>query len=40
MFLSVSFIVSSLTFRLLIHFEFNFICGAKECPNFILLHVA
>ena len=39
-FLSVSFIVSSLTFRLLIHFEFNFICGVKECPNFILLHVA
>ena len=35
-----SFIVSSLTFRFLIHLEFIFIHGIKECSNFILLHVA
>ena len=32
------FIVSSLTFRSLIHFEFIFVYGVKECSNFILLH--
>ena len=40
MFSSESFIVSGLTFRSLIHFEFIFVCGIKECSNFILLHVA
>ena len=29
-----------LTFRSLIHFEFIFVYGFKECSNFILLHVA
>ena len=37
---SKSFIVSGLTFRSLIHFEFIFVCGVRECANFILLHVA
>ena len=40
MFSSRSFIVSSLTFRSLIHFEFIFVYGVRECFNFILLHVA
>ena len=40
MFFSKSFIVSSLTFRSLSHFEFIFVCGVKECSNFIFLHVA
>ena len=40
MFSSKSFIVSGLTFRPLIHFEFIFVCGVRECSNFILLHVA
>ena len=39
MFSSKSLIVSGLTFRSLIHFEFIFVCGVKECSNFILLHV-
>ena len=39
MFSSRSFIVSGLTFRSLIHFEFIFLYGVKECSNFILLHV-
>ena len=39
MFSSKSFIVSSLTFRSLIHFEFIFVCGKRECSNFIILHV-
>ena len=34
------FIVSCLTFRSLIHFEFIFVYGVRECSNFILLHVA
>ena len=34
-----SFIVSDLTFRCLIHFEFSFVCGVRKCSNFILLHV-
>ena len=29
-----------LLFRSLIHFEFNFVYGVRECSNFILLHVA
>ena len=40
MFSSDSFIVSSVTFRSLIHFEFIFVYGVRECSNFILLHVA
>ena len=40
MFSSKSFIVSGLTFRSLIHFEFIFVYGVKKCSNFILLHVA
>ena len=39
-FSSKSFIVSSLTFRPLIHFEFIFVYGVRECSNFILLRVA
>ena len=27
-------------FRSLIHFEFIFVYGVRECPNFPLLHVA
>ena len=30
----------SLIFRSLVHFEFTFVCGVKECSNFIFLHVA
>ena len=40
MFSSKSFIVSGLTFRSLIHFEFIFEYGVRKCFNFILLHVA
>ena len=32
--------VSGLTFRSLIHFEFIFVCGVRTCSNFILLRVA
>ena len=32
--------VSGLTFRSLIHFQFIFVYGVRECFNFILLHVA
>ena len=39
-FSSKSFIVSGITFRSLIYFEFIFVYGIKECSNFILLHVA
>ena len=39
MFSSRSFIVSGLTFRSLIHFEFIFVCGVKKCSSFILLQV-
>ena len=38
MFFSKSLIVSGLTFRSLIHFEFIFVYGVRECSNFILLH--
>ena len=34
------FIVSGLTFRYLIYFEFIFVYSVKEYSNFILLHVA
>ena len=40
MFSSKSFIVSHLTFRSLIHFEFIFVYGVRECSNFFLLHVS
>ena len=40
MFSSKSFIVSGLTFRSLIHFEFVFVYDVRKCSNFILLHVA
>ena len=40
MFSSRSFIVSGLTFRSLIHFEFIFVYGVRKCSYFILLHVA
>ena len=39
-FSSKSFIVSGLTFRSLIYFEFIFVYGVRQCSNFILLHVA
>ena len=39
-FFSQCFIVSGLTFRSLIHFEFVFVCGVRKCSNFILLHIA
>ena len=37
---SRSLIVSGLIFRNLIHFEFIFVCGIRECSNFTLLLVA
>ena len=36
---SSSFIVSGLTFRSLIHFEFIFVSGVRGCSSFILLQV-
>ena len=39
-FSSKSFILAHLTFRFLIHFEFIFMHGVRECFSFILLHVA
>ena len=39
MFSSRSFIVSGLTFRFLIHFEFIFVYDVRECSNFLLFHV-
>ena len=38
-FSSRSFIVSGLMFRSLIHFEFIFVYGVKQCSSFILLQV-
>ena len=40
MFSSRSLIVSGLTFRSLIHFEFIFVYSVRKCSNFVLLHVA
>ena len=40
LFSSKSFIVSGLTFRSLIHFQFIFVCGIRKCSDFTLLHVA
>ena len=37
---SSSFMICGLIFRSLIHFEFIFVYGVREHPNFILLHVA
>ena len=39
MFSSRSFIVSGLTFRSLIYFEFLFVYGVKKCSSFILSQV-
>ena len=39
MFSPRSFIVSSLRFRSLIHFEFIFVYGVRKCSSFILLQV-
>ena len=39
MFSFISFIVSSLTFRSLFHFEFTFVYGVRKCSSFILLQV-
>ena len=39
MFSSRTFIVSGLTFRSLIHFEFIFVYGVRKCFSFILLQV-
>ena len=39
-FSSKSFIVSGLTFRSLIYFDFIFVYGVRKYFNFILLHVA
>ena len=39
MFSSRSFIVSGLTVRSLIHFEFIFVYGVRKCSSFILLQV-
>ena len=39
MFSSRSFIVSVLTFRSLIHFEFIFVYGVRKCSSFIILQV-
>ena len=40
MFSSKSFIVSGLTFKSLINFEFIFVYDARKCSNFIRLHVS
>ena len=43
MFSSKSFIVSGLTYRFLIHFEFVCVCvcvyGVRKCSSFILLYI-
>ena len=38
MFSSKSFIVSDVTFRSLIHFEFIFVYGVRKCFHFSILH--
>ena len=40
MFSSKSFIVSGITFKSLIHFEFILVYGVRKCSDLILLHVA
>ena len=37
MFSSKNFIVSGLTFKSVIHFEFIFVYGGRKCSSFILL---
>ena len=37
--IKLCFIVSGLTFRSLIHFEFIFVYGVRKCSSFILLQV-
>ena len=39
MFSSRSLMVSGLTFRSLVHFEFIFVYGVSKCSSFILLQV-
>ena len=39
MFSSRSFIVSGITFRSLIYFEFIFVYGVRKCCSFIILQV-
>ena len=39
LFFSKSFIVSDLTFKSLIYFEFTFVYGVRKSPSFILLHM-
>ena len=39
MFSSRSFIVSGLTFRSLIHYEFIFMYGVRKCSSFIILQM-
>ena len=39
MFSSRGFIVSGLTFRYFLYFEFIFVYGVRKCSSFILLHV-
>ena len=39
MFSSKNFILSGLTFRSLIHFDFIFVYGVRKCSNFFLLRV-
>ena len=39
-FSSTHFIVSGLTFRSLIHFEFIFVYSVRKCSNFMFLHIA
>ena len=39
-FSSKSFIVFTLAFRCLIHFEFTFVYDVRECSNFIFLPIA
>ena len=40
MFSTKNFIVSGLTFKSLIHFEFIFVYGVWKCSNFIISHAA
>ena len=40
MFSFKSFIVSGLTFKYIIHFEFISVYGIMKCYSFVLLHVA
>ena len=37
--ISRSFMVPSITFRSLMHFEFIFVYGVRKCSNFFVLHV-